>query len=247
MTARPDRPLVLVADRLPGVVTLMRLLLTSRDFDVEAATGAEELRDLFPAPNSWLPRRPDVALICMTGADTGFGIEAAEALRGAAPDIPIVLLCSTESAGLAAAAIGADDEVAAPWDVDMLEFRIRAAVRRSEELSGRRDTLVAGTLRIDLRARTALRAGVPLALLRPEWLLLEVLAVAGGESVAAEVLLERVWGPGYRTDEAYLKAWINRLNGKLSGPGTGAEPLVQLVPGGYALALDGPARPGSAD
>ena len=245
-------PLVLIVDRLPGVVTLVELALRSRNFRVATAADYETERALLrgqtgsdqppdetsaseqepAAPGS----TPDIALIGLTGADLRFGAEAARIVREMAPETPIVLLTSTESAGIAGQTIRADDEVAAPWDLDTLEFRLRMAQMHRAKRHRSTVVLVFGELRIDLQERVATAGDVTLALAGPEWRLLELLAHADGEAVEGEVLLETIWGPAYRSDSAYLRAWVSRLNRKLEGGREVAEPLLQPRDGGYVLA-----------
>ncbi|MGH2632139.1 MAG: response regulator transcription factor [Tepidiformaceae bacterium] len=243
MTGTDARPFVLVIDRLPGVVTLVQLALISRNFHVATATEQAAARALLlgESPGQGLSSqdgvaaRPDVALIGVTGGDIQFGVEAARMVREVAPDIPIVLLTSTESAGIARGRIQADAEVAAPWDLDTLEFRLRVARLRSAERRGTPEVLVFGSLRVDLQERFVTREGAPISLAGPEWRLLEILALVAGEPVRAEALLEGVWGPSYRDDLPYLNAWMARLNRKL-GESVGTEaPLVKMVAGGYVL------------
>ena len=238
----PAGPFVLVIDRFPGVVTLIQLALRSRHVRVVTAADHETARALLRGhaaediSDETRVAKPDVALIGLTGGDLRFGAEAARIVREEAPEIPIVLLTSTESAGLAAGTIRADDEVSAPWDLDTLEFRLRTAQSRALKLAAA-DVLVFGELRLDLRERLAVRGEVRLSLAGTEWRLLEMLAHAAGKPVPGDVLLEAVWGALYRSDDAYLRAWIRRLNRKLDAGGEAGGPLVQVVDGGYLLPI----------
>ena len=246
-------PFVLIIDRLPGVVTLVELALRSRNFRVATAADYETERAVLrgqvgaaqPAagePPAAEPEAaaspgamPDVALIGLTGADLRFGAEAARIVREIAPETPIVLLTSTESAGLAGQTIRADDEVSAPWDLDTLEFRLRSAQAHRSKRHPAARVLVYTELRIDLQERIATAGDVTLALAGPEWRLLEMLAHAEGEAIEGETLLETIWGPAYRSDAAYLRAWVNRLNRKLEAGRDTTEPLLQPHNGGYLL------------
>jgi len=239
-------PFVLIIDRLPGVVTLVELALRSRNFRVATAADYETERAVLrgqPGSGQAAAEQeaespgvmPDVALIGLTGADLRFGAEAARIVREIAPETPIVLLTSTESAGLAGQTIRADDEVSAPWDLDTLEFRLRSAQAHRSKRHPAARVLVYTELRIDLQERIATAGDVTLALAGPEWRLLEMLAHAEGEAIEGETLLETIWGPAYRSDAAYLRAWVNRLNRKLEAGRDTTEPLLQPHNGGYLL------------
>jgi two-component system KDP operon response regulator KdpE len=94
-----------------------------------------------------------------------------------------------------------------------------------------------GDVRIDLAARRVYRAREEVRLTPTEFNLLVELASRPGEAVSHETLLQKVWGPEYRTEGHYLKVYIGRLRDKLeSEPET--PRLIETVRGiGYRFAF----------
>ncbi len=92
-----------------------------------------------------------------------------------------------------------------------------------------------GDLQISFSNRSVTRGSARITLDDPEWKLLEALTKSPGAPVAAGDLLNTVWGPSFRADEAYLATWIWRLRQKLERD-PHQPSLIKTVPGlGYQL------------
>jgi two-component system KDP operon response regulator KdpE len=92
---------------------------------------------------------------------------------------------------------------------------MRAALRRSPTGAESSPVIVAGDLEIDLSQRRVWRGGAPISLTKTELRLLEVLATSPGVLLTHDVLLRRVWGPGYGTESNYLRTFVGQLRKKL--------------------------------
>jgi DNA-binding response OmpR family regulator len=124
--------------------------------------------------------------------------------------------------------LGADDYLGKPFAFHELVARIRALARRGQ---GAPAVVCRGDLVVDLARHRATRAGLPLALTRKEFGVLEVLVCADGATVSAEDLLERVWDANADPFSNTVAVTIGRLRRKLGDP-----PLVTTVVGvGYQL------------
>jgi DNA-binding response OmpR family regulator len=104
---------------------------------------------------------------------------------------------------------GADDYLVKPFDLDELQARLRAVLRRP----GARNEVVftLGRLTFDSEAREASVAGQPLTLRRRETLLLEALLAARGRVVVRDVLDERLYGHDEAVTPNALEAAVSRL------------------------------------
>ncbi|KAK1182779.1 response regulator transcription factor [Streptomyces sp. NBS 14/10] len=118
--------------------------------------------------------------------------------------------------------LGADDYLPKPFDFPVLVARITALARRAHPAVP--PVVRHGDLVVDSARRTAVRAGRALALTPKEFGVLELLLAAGGRTVSAEELLERVWDEAADPFTSAVKITISRLRAKLGTP-----PVIETV------------------
>jgi DNA-binding response OmpR family regulator len=121
------RPLVLVADDDPDILTLVALRLERSGFDVVVARDGEQ------ALAKALEREPDIALLDVTMPKLD-GYEVTARLRDnqATRHMPVILLTArVQEADIARGLeAGADDYVKKPFSTQELRDRIQAALGR---------------------------------------------------------------------------------------------------------------------
>ncbi|HEX8169419.1 MAG TPA: response regulator transcription factor [Thermoanaerobaculia bacterium] len=127
---------------------------------------------------------------------------------------------------------GADDYLGKPFDVDVLDARVKALLRRNERRPAA--VLSAGALRLDPWRRSAARGDEPLALTAREFRLLETFMRAPGAVITREELMEQAWGEREEPMSNTIDVLILRLRRKLEQAG---EPgAIETVRGaGYRL------------
>jgi DNA-binding response OmpR family regulator len=126
--------------------------------------------------------------------------------------------------------LGADDYLPKPFDFPVLVARIGALFRRAQPAIP--PVLRCGDLVVDTARRSAWRAGGQLGLTPKEFGVLELLLAAGGRTVSAEELLERVWDVNADPFTGAVKVTVSRLRAKLGDP-----QVIDTVPRwGYRIA-----------
>ena len=203
---------VLVVEDDPQLVRALVINMQARQYGVDAAPdGATALR-LAAA------RQPDVVMLDLGLPDMD-GVDVIKALRGWTR-VPILVLSARQASDEKVAALdaGADDYITKPFSMDELLARLRAAVRRTEDVPlAPEATLVVTTddFTIDLLAKKAVRSGHDVRLTPTEWHLLEILVTSPGRLITQKHLLQEVWGVSQSNKTNYLRVYMAQLRRKL--------------------------------
>ncbi|MER5515539.1 response regulator transcription factor [Streptomyces sp. NPDC002763] len=202
---------VLVVEDDPQLVRALVINMQARQYGVDAAPdGATALR-LAAA------RQPDVVMLDLGLPDMD-GVDVIKALRGWTR-VPILVLSARQASDEKVAALdaGADDYITKPFSMDELLARLRAAVRRTEDVPLAPETTLVETddFTIDLLAKKAVRSGRDVRLTPTEWHLLEILVTNPGRLVTQKHLLQEVWGVSQSNKTNYLRVYMAQLRRKL--------------------------------
>ncbi|MFN8654774.1 MAG: response regulator transcription factor [Candidatus Obscuribacterales bacterium] len=160
------------------------------------------------------------------------GIEVLNRHRSAGGLTPVLMLTRKDSIDEKETGFrsGCDDYLTKPFEMRELAVRIQALLRRP--LSAGTDQLVAGDLRLDLRAHTAFRGDDDLQLLPKEFALLAFFMRNPNLVFSAQALLDRVWNSEAEVSEEAVSICIRRLRKKVDHEG--AASIVRTVHGlGY--------------
>jgi DNA-binding response OmpR family regulator len=217
---------VLVVDDHQEVLELVQRALERDGHEVFGATT------LAGAVEAAKQQRPEIVVLDL-GLPDGSGEELCRSLRQAS-EAPAILILTAENrvaSRVRCLDAGADDYLAKPFAVAELRARVRALSRRARAPSAA--VLSRGDVRLDFRARRALRGEQEAPITAREWGILELLSANGGRVVSKGELLERFWGRKGEAESASLEVLIGRIRRKL-----GVE-LIRTVRGeGYALDSD---------
>ncbi|UXX92463.1 response regulator transcription factor [Streptomyces sp. AD2-2] len=220
---------VLVVEDDPQLVRALVINMQARQYGVDAAPdGATALR-LAAA------RQPDVVMLDLGLPDMD-GVDVIRALRGWTR-VPILVLSARQASDEKVAALdaGADDYITKPFSIDELLARLRAAVRRVEDVPLTPTTTLVTTddFTLDLLAKKATRAGHDIRLTPTEWHLLEILVTNPGRLITQKYLLQEVWGVTQSNKTNYLRVYMAQLRRKLEGDPSSPRYLITEPGMGY--------------
>jgi two-component system, OmpR family, KDP operon response regulator KdpE len=222
---------ILVVEDEPRVVRLVSEVLKAMGYKVvSACIGSDALESV-------ALEQPDLVLldILLPGGMDGYQI--CQRIREFS-DVPVIMLTAKalDSELLRGFDAGADDYLTKPFNAKELLARIKAVLKRSrrpDEVVT--STLVCGDLEINFAQRTVKVAGQPVSLTRTEYGLLRQLALRPNCVQLHHELLFAVWGPEYRDDVDYLRAYVRYLRRKLELDPANPR-CILTVPGiGYML------------
>jgi two-component system KDP operon response regulator KdpE len=200
---------VLVVDDDPQILRAVRTSLQGHSYEVLTAGNGETALELLPDS--------DVDLIVL---DLGLpGIGGQEMIKRVRvwSEVPIIVLSVRDGQHdkVDAFEAGADDFVTKPFGMPELLARMRAVRRRAE--GDRRPPVVRfGELEVDLGRQLVRMDDAVIHLTPTEYRLLEAFVTNPGKLLTHRWLLQKAWGPGYATENQYLRVFIRQLRSKLT-------------------------------
>ncbi|MCM2340368.1 response regulator transcription factor [Rhodoferax sp.] len=143
------------------------------------------------------------------------GLEVLKALRSAHNPIPVLVLTARDSTSdrIAGLDAGADDYLVKPFDVDELQARMRALLRRSFQRP--QPLLVHGEISLDPASHRVCYQGQPVVLQRKEYLLLHQLLSQPGRVHTRDKLVQVLYGWNEEVESNALDVHIHHLRKKL--------------------------------
>jgi len=219
---------LLLVDDDATLASALRRGLTAEGFTVEVAVDGPE--------GLWRAREGSYDLILLDIMLPGVnGYRVCAELRRSHIRTPILMLTAKdgdldEAEGLDT---GADDYLRKPFSFPVLVARVHALLRRAS--LGDPAPLLAGDLRLDLRARRVMRGDDVVPLTAREFELLTFLVRRTGRVVSKREILAGVWDDAFEGDPNVVEVYVARLRRKLDGP-DGTRRIETVRGMGYRLA-----------
>lgn len=209
---------VLIVDDERPISDIIKFNLAKEGYDVVTAYDGREALEQFQAEN------PDLIILDLMLPELD-GLEVAKEVRKTS-HIPIIMLSAKDSEfdKVIGLEIGADDYVTKPFSNRELLARVKAHLRRTENIetavaeenaSSGQERLIIGAVEIIPGAFVAQKHGKELELTHREFELLYHLATHLGQVMTREHLLETVWGYDYFGDVRTVDVTVRRLREKI--------------------------------
>jgi two-component system response regulator RegX3 len=152
-------------------------------------------------------------------------------------NVPVIMVSAKDSEvdKVVGLELGADDYVTKPYSPRELVARIRAVLRRGQEVEHASPSLEAGPVRMDVERHVVTVNGEETRLPLKEFELLEMFLRNPGRVLTRAQLIDRVWGADYVGDTKTLDVHMKRLRAKLEPDPSAPTYLVTVRGLGYKL------------
>ncbi len=152
--------------------------------------------------------------------------------------VPVIVLSvrNTEEDIVNALDLGADDYLTKPFNTLELLARIRANIRRSQEIEGE-NTFINGGLKMNLTARTVTKNNAEIKLTNTEYLLLVLFFKNVGKVLTHTFILNQIWGPGSVENSQYLRVFIGQLRKKIEDDSSDPKLILTESGIGYRMKM----------
>jgi DNA-binding response OmpR family regulator len=200
---------ILLVDDEPTLRETLGEVLEADGFHVVPAADGREALARFRDSN------PDLVVLDLMLPELS-GIEVCRIIRAESP-VPILMLTakSSEVDKVVGLELGADDYVTKPFSVRELAARIRALLRRADQVGAEQvpKMIRLGEVTVDLAGHRLLRGGATVPVKPKVFELLAFLLRNPGHVFSREQLLERVWGYDFAGETRTVDVHVHWLRG----------------------------------
>jgi two-component system response regulator RpaA len=232
-------PLILVVDDDPAISELISINLEMAGYDVNQAEDGIKGQALA------VQLQPDlIVLDLMLPKVDGFTICQRLRRDDRTTDIPILMLTALSQTQDKVDGFnsGADDYLTKPFEIEELQVRVRALLRRSDRIpqaAKHSEILSFGVLTLVPERFEASWFGKTVRLTHLEFDLLHCLLQRHGQTVAPSDILREVWGYDPNDDIETIRVHIRHLRTKLEPEPRRPRYIKTVYGAGYCLELPG--------
>jgi two-component system, OmpR family, KDP operon response regulator KdpE len=199
----------MIVDDDPQIRRVLRTALVAQGYEIlDARNGEEALEKM---------REEKVDLVILDMNMPGMsGLDICRTIRSTS-DVSIIMLTvrDAESDKVEALDAGADDYMTKPFGSPELLARIRAALRRSPQLSSDTQVVRFDDVEINFGQRKVVVGNRETRLTPKEFELLQYMVAHPNVPIPHMKLLQSIWGPDYGDEVEYLRVFVNQLRKKI--------------------------------
>jgi len=224
----PMKNSIVIIDDEPQIRKILSLTLEAEEYKViEAAKG----KDGIIAVANYHP----LLVILDLGLPDENGFVVLSQIRTWS-NVPVIILSvrNSEEDIVKALDLGADDYMTKPFNTSELLARIRANIRRIQQVENN-TSIQNGNLRIDFVKRIILKNNNELKLTNTEYLLLFQFFKNIDKVLTHNFLLKEVWGPSHTEDSQYLRVFIGQIRKKIEEDPAHPEYIITESGVGYRM------------
>lgn len=226
---------LLMVEDDPEISRLVADFMTREGFEIDLAASAAEMDALLAR------RRPDLVILdlMLPGED---GLSICRRLR-LADTIPIIMLTakSDEIDRVVGLEMGADDYLVKPFGPRELLARVRAVLRRGNQLAQPRANRRLGfanvVVDLDARSLEVADSGRPIALTSAEFDLLACFVQHPRRVLTRDQIMDFTRGRGFEPYDRTVDMVVSRLRRKLATAGVETTCISTVRNGGYLMTL----------
>lgn len=218
---------ILVVDDEEDICEILQFNLKSEGYAVDVAYSAEEALQLLT------PEHHLILLDVMMENMSGY--QMADILRNERHNnTPIIFLTAknTENDILTGFNLGADDYISKPFSLKEVLARVKAVLNRRTIPEKAKETIIFGTLEINLENGTVMISGKAIELTKKEFQILVLLARYPNRFLSREEILEAVWERDTYVLDRSVDVHVARLRKKM---GVAGEMIVNKTGFGYCI------------
>ena len=226
---------ILIVDDDTAINELIKVNLELNGYDViQAYDGIEG----FALAKQELPNA--IILDCMMPDVDGFTVAQRIRQNEETKDIPILMLTALSQLKdkVTGFNIGVDDYLCKPFEMEELQVRLRAILKRAKQLPESltsRELLTLGEITL-LPESYSVKIGDNIAKLTPiEFDIFNLLFQNHGNMVSSSKLLQEVWGYSPNDDVETIRVHIRHLRSKIDKVSNGKKYIETIYGGGYKL------------
>lgn len=219
---------ILVCDDEISILNMVKIFLSKEGYEVITANCGREALSLISSKN------PDLIILDVMLPDiNGFDILKTISAKY---KIPVIMLTAKSDTvdKILGLEFGADDYVTKPFDMRELSARIKALLRRMEDVQNYSSNIFSyNGLEIDFNEKTVKKGDRIINLTPKEFELLKIFTLSKGGVLTREELLNKVWGYDFYGDTRTVDIQIARLRKKIEDDPSNPEYIITVFGFGY--------------